>query len=86
MAEVLPELLGPTNTTGLPSSTSTSSNRLKFRTVSLVSIVCPRVVRADSNRLPIADYRRSHPGADSPRSLPAPLRSGGQKMVWPASR
>ena len=30
-AEVLPASLGPTNRTGFPSSTSTSSNRLKFR-------------------------------------------------------
>ena len=39
MAEVFPELFGPMNTTGLPSSISTSPNRLKFRMVSFVSIV-----------------------------------------------
>ena len=38
MAEVLPELLGPMKTTGLPSSISTSPKRLKLRMVSLVSI------------------------------------------------
>ena len=38
MAEVFPELFGPMNATGLPSSISTSSKRLKFRMVSLVSI------------------------------------------------
>ena len=37
-AEVFPELLGPTKTTGLPSSMSTSPKRLKLRMVSLVSI------------------------------------------------
>ena len=38
IADVLPELFGPTKTTGLPSSISTSLSRLKLRTVSLVSI------------------------------------------------
>ena len=38
MAEVFPELLGPKNTTGFPSSTSISPKRLKLRMVSLVSI------------------------------------------------
>jgi hypothetical protein len=37
-AVVLPELLGPIKTTGLPSSISTLPNLLKFRTVSFVSI------------------------------------------------
>ena len=40
-AEVLPELLGPMKTTGLPSSISTRSKRLKLRRVSLVSIELP---------------------------------------------
>ena len=38
MAEVLPELFGPMKTTGLPRSTTSSPKRLKFRTVSLVSM------------------------------------------------
>ena len=38
MTEVLPELFGPMNTTGLPRSTSTVPKRLKLRTVSLVSM------------------------------------------------
>ena len=38
IAEVFPELFGPMNTTGFPSSTSTSPKRLKLRMVSLVSI------------------------------------------------
>lgn len=37
IADVLPELFGPTKTTGLPRAISTSLNRLKLRTVSLVS-------------------------------------------------
>jgi len=37
-AEVLPASLGPTNRTGFPSSTSTSSKRLKFRMATFVSI------------------------------------------------
>ena len=41
MAEVLPELFGPMKTTGLPSSTTSSPKRLKFRTVSLVSMTPP---------------------------------------------
>ena len=40
-AEVLPELLGPTKTTGLPSSTSSSEKRLKLRIVSFVSMMIP---------------------------------------------
>ena len=36
--DVLPELLGPMKTTGLPSSTSTSPKRLKLRMVIFVSI------------------------------------------------
>jgi len=38
IAEVSPELFGPMKTTGLPSSTTISPKRLKFRTVSLVSM------------------------------------------------
>ena len=38
IAEVFPELFGPMKTTGSPSSISTSPKRLKFRTVSFVSI------------------------------------------------
>jgi len=38
LAVVLPELFGPTNPTGLPSSISASSKRLKMRMVILVSI------------------------------------------------
>ena len=38
MADVLPELLGPMKTTGLPSSISTDSKRLKLRTVRWVSM------------------------------------------------
>ena len=37
-AEVLPASLGPTKRTGFPSSTSTSSKRLKFRMATFVSI------------------------------------------------
>ena len=37
-AEVFPELLGPTSTTGLPNSKLTSSKRLKFLMVTFVSI------------------------------------------------
>ena len=41
IAEVLPELFGPMKTTGLPSSTSTSSKRLKLRMVRFVSTAPP---------------------------------------------
>ena len=39
MAEVFPELFGPMNTTGFPSSISTFSNRLKLRMDSFVNMV-----------------------------------------------
>src|SRR5580698_7115503 len=63
-AVVLPELLGPTKTTVLPSSISTSSRRLKFLTRRLVStsddVTAPRAgvaVQQSFSRGPIAFSR-----------------------------
>ena len=75
IAEVLPELLGPIKTTGLPSSISTEPKRLKLRIVRLVSMG-PGRRREMACRLP--QTMASSQRGSNPRLLPlASIRESG---------
>jgi hypothetical protein len=75
--------LGPTNTTVLPNSISTSSRRLKFLTRRLVSTETMVPRSRPGMRHPAFARRPTPPAAPASGQSPRP---GGRGRKWPARR